>query len=152
MMFAAKESLTEQEVQSGLRAVIKDGLASQAMVTFTGGAFLVAYALKLGASNVTIGFLAAIPPLTQLIQIPSIFLVENLRKRRAISIFGSASSRIFWLLIALSPLVLPLEAGLKFLIIAILLNGAFGAVSNSSWNSWMRDLVPQDRLPSTRRG
>jgi hypothetical protein len=48
-MFAAKESLTEQEVQSGLRAAIKDGLASQAMVTFTGGAFLVAYALKLGA-------------------------------------------------------------------------------------------------------
>jgi MFS family permease len=148
MMFAAKESLTEQEVQSGLRAVIKDGLASQAMVTFTGGAFLVAYALKLGASNVTIGLLAAIPPLTQLIQIPSIFLVENLRKRRAISMFGSASSRIFWLLIALSPLILPLEAGLKFLIIAILLNGAFGAVSNISWNSWMRDLIPQDRLGS----
>jgi MFS family permease len=148
MTFTVKDTLTEAEVQSGLRAVIRDGLASQAMVTFTGGAFLVAYALKLGASNVTIGLLAAIPPLTQLIQIPSIFLVENLRKRRAISMFGSASSRIFWLLIALSPLILPLEAGLKFLIIAILLNGAFGAVSNISWNSWMRDLIPQDRLGS----
>jgi uncharacterized protein (DUF2164 family) len=61
---------------------------------------------------------------------------------------GSASIRIFWLLIALSPLMLPLGAGLKFLIIAILLNGAFSAVSNISWNSWMRDLMPQDRLGS----
>ena len=42
-------------------------------MTFTGSVFLVVYALKLGASNVTIGLLAAIPLLTQLIQIPSIF-------------------------------------------------------------------------------
>jgi len=148
MTFTIKDTVTEAEVQSGLRAVIRDGLASQVMVTFTGGVFLVAYALKLGASNVTIGLLAAIPPLTQLIQIPSILLVERIRKRRLISMLGSASSRIFWLLIAVSSLILPLEAGLTFLIIAILLSGAFGAVSNSSWNSWMRDLVPQDRLGS----
>jgi len=148
MTFTGKDTLTEAEVQSGLRAVIRDGLASQVMVTFTGGVFLVAYALKLGASNVTIGLLAAIPPLTQLIQIPSILLVERIRKRRLISMLGSGSSRMFWLLIALSPLMLPLEAGLKLLIIAILLSGAFGAVSNISWNSWMRDLVPQDRLGS----
>jgi MFS family permease len=148
MTSTIKDTLSEAEIQSGLRAVIRDGLASQVMVTFTGGAFLVAYALKLGASNVTIGLLAAIPPLAQLIQIPSIFLVEKIRKRRLISMFGSASSRVFWLLIALSPLILPLEAELTFLIITILLSGAFGAVSNSSWNSWMRDLVPQDRLGS----
>jgi hypothetical protein len=51
MTFTVKNTLTEAEVQSGLRAVIRDGLASQVMVTFTGGVFLVAYALKLGASN-----------------------------------------------------------------------------------------------------
>ena len=69
MTFTGKDTVTEAEVQSGLRAVIKDGFASQAMVTFTGSVFLVAYALKLGASNVTIGLLAAIPPLAQLIQL-----------------------------------------------------------------------------------
>jgi len=75
MAFAVKDTLTEEEVQSGLRAVIRDGLASQAMVTFTGGAFLVAFALKLGAPNLMIGLLAAIPPLMQLVQIASIYLV-----------------------------------------------------------------------------
>ena len=71
MAFAVRDTLTEEEVESGLRQVIKSGLASQAIVTLTGGAFLVAFALKLGASNLTVGLLAAIPPLAQLIQVPS---------------------------------------------------------------------------------
>jgi MFS family permease len=146
MRLAVKDSLTEQEIESGLRAVIKDGMASTAMATLTGGAFLVAFALKLGASNLVIGLLAAIPPLAQLIQIPSIYLVERLRNRRAISVATSTGGRIFWLFIALIPFVFPKEGGLNFLIVAILINGAFIAVSNCSWNSWMRDLVPQDRL------
>jgi hypothetical protein len=143
---AAKDTLTEEEVQSGLSAVIRDGIASTAMATLTGGAFLVAFALKLGASNLVIGLLAAIPPLAQLIQIPSIYLVEKVRNRRAISMAASAGGRSFWLLIALIPFLFQKEGGLSFLIIAILINAAFAAVSNCSWNSWMRDLVPQDRL------
>jgi len=148
MKFTNKDTLTEAEVQSGLRAVIRDGLASQAMVTFTGGVFLVAFALKLGASNLVIGLLAAIPPLANLIQIPSIFLVEKIRKRRAISVYASASSRIMWLLIALMCVFLPPNAGLMFLIVALTLHAALGAVSACSWGSWMRDLVPQDQLGS----
>jgi len=146
--FGVKDTLTEEEVQSGLRAVIKDGLASQAMGTLTGGVFLVAFALKLGASNLSIGLLAAIPSLTQLIQIPAIYLVEKYRVRRAISVYASALSRIFWLAIALIPFLFSIEAGLTFLVVALLLHTAFGAVSNCSWNSWMRDLVPQERLGS----
>jgi MFS family permease len=146
MMFAAKETLTEQEVQSGLRAVIKDGLASQAMATFTGGALLVAFALKLGASNLVIGLLAAIPPLMQLLQIPSIYLVEKVRNRRAISTYASALSRTMWLLVALLSIFLPLKAGLSVLIAALAVHAALGAVSACSWSSWMRDLVPEDQL------
>ena len=148
MTFTVKDTLTEAEVQSGLRAVIRDGLASQAMLTLTGGVFLVAFALKLGASNLVIGLLAAIPPLAQLIQIPSIFLVEKIRNRRAISVYASASSRIMWLLIALMCVFLPPNAGLMFLIVALTLHSAIGAVSACSWSSWMRDLVPQDQLGS----
>ncbi len=146
--FPVKDSLTEKEIESGLRQVIKDGLTSQAMVTLTGGAFLVAFALKLGASNLVIGLLAAIPPLAQLIQVPSIFLVQKIQNRRAIAVVSSALSRIFWLLIALIPFLFSVKAGLAFLLVAMFLNGAFGAVTNASWGSWMRDLVPQERLGS----
>jgi len=146
MRFETKEKLTEEEIQSGLRNVIKDGLTSQAMVTLTGGVFLVAFALKLGASNLVIGLLAAIPPLAHLIQVPTIYLVEKLKRRRAITVFASALSRIFWLLIALIPFLFRSEKGLFFLIVAILFNSVFASMGNCSWNSWMRDLVPQKRL------
>jgi MFS family permease len=148
MRLEAKETLTEEEIQTGLRSVIKDGLTSQAMVTLTGGAFLVAFALKLGASNLVIGLLAAIPPLVQLIQIPSIYLVEKYRLRRAITVYASATSRTFWLLVTLTPFLISVEKRLTFLVAALLLHSAFAAVGGTSWNSWMRDLVPQDRLGS----
>lgn len=146
MRFAVKDTLTEEEIQKGLRSVIKDGLTTQTMVTLTGGVFLVAFALKLGASNTIIGLLAAIPPLAQLIQIPSIYLIKKYRVRRAICVTATASSRIFWLVIALIPFLFSIEAGLSFLIIALLLYATFGAVGGSSWSPWMHDLVPQDRL------
>jgi hypothetical protein len=79
MRFAVKDTLTEEEIQKGLRSVIRDGLTTQTMVTLTGGVFLIGFARKLGASNLMIGLLAAIPPLAQLIQIPSIYLVEKYR-------------------------------------------------------------------------
>ncbi len=139
-------TLTEEDVQSGLRNVIKDGLTSQIMITLTGGVFLVAFALKLGASNWVIGLLAAISPLAQLIQIPSIYLVEKYRNRRAISICASAVSRSFLLLIAFIPFLFSIETGLTYLIIALLLHLAISAIGGCSWNSWMRDLVPEEKL------
>ena len=62
MWFKTEETLSEDQVQSALKNIIKDGVASQAMGILTGGAFLVAFAVKLGASNLVIGLLAAIAP------------------------------------------------------------------------------------------
>lgn len=148
MRLQPKDLLTPDETKSGLKALINDGLASQAMTTLTGGAFLAAFALKLGASNMMIGLLAAIPPLAQLLQIPSLYLVERVRNRRAISVYASAASRAFWLLIAVIPFVFSTEAGLSVLLTTLLLHSAFAAVSNCAWNPWMRDLVPQGQLGS----
>ncbi|MEW5803249.1 MAG: MFS transporter [bacterium] len=145
-MFTVKESLTEAEIQAGLRAVINDGLATQAVVTLTGGVFLVAFALELGASNVMIGILVAILPLAQLIQVPSVYLVEKLRVRQPITVYSTALAISFWLFVALIPLLFPPRSGLYLLTAALTLGAVFNAVSACSWNSWMRDLVPQDRL------
>ena len=148
MWFKVDDSLSEQQVQSGLNYVIKDGVASQAMGILTGGAFLVAFAVKLGASNLTIGLLAAIGPLSQLLQLPSILLIEKLRNRRAITVAAAGLGRLSWLLIALAPLLLPAKAALAVLLVSLLAASALGAVSGCSWNSWMRDLIPQGILGS----
>ena len=77
MWFKTDETLSETQVQSALKDIIKDGVASQAMGILTGGAFLVAFAVKLGASNFVIGLPAAIGPLAQLLQLASISSTLN---------------------------------------------------------------------------
>jgi MFS family permease len=148
MWFKTEETLNESQIQSALKNVIKDGVASQAMGILTGGAFLVAFAVKLGASNFVIGLLAAIGPLAQLLQLPSIFIVERIRNRRLITVVAAALSRICWLIIALSPFIFPAKIAITVLLILLAVVSAFGAVSGCSWNSWMRDLIPENIMGS----
>jgi len=148
MPFRVKETLTDTDIEKGLRAMMNDGLATQAMVILTGGAFLVAFALKLGASSTVTGILATTPPLLQLLQIPAVYLVEKVRNRRAITVYASILSRIFFLLIALIPFLFGYKAGLTFLAVFLVFNSAFSAVSAASWNSWVRDIVPEKTMGS----
>ena len=143
-----EKELTEQETQSALKNVIRDGVASQAMGILTGGAFLIAFAVKLGASNFVIGLLAAIGPLSQLLQLPSIFLVEKTRNRRLITVVAAGLSRLCWLVIALSPFIFPAKIAVAVLLILLAAVSAFGAISGCSWNSWMRDLIPENIMGS----
>jgi len=148
MWFKPENELTDQQMQSGLGYIIKDGVTSQAMGILTGGAFLVAFAVKLGASNMVIGLLAAIGPLAQLLQLPSVLLVEKIRNRRAIVVVTAGLVRICWLLVVLIPFLFEARTGVTVLLIAIAAASLFGAVSGCGWNSWMRDLIPQKILGS----
>lgn len=69
MKLTPTRNLTESQVQSGLKLVTIDGLAAEAMVAFTGGTFLVAMALQLGASNFQLGLLAALPTFCNIFQL-----------------------------------------------------------------------------------
>ena len=147
-MFETEEALNENQVQSALKNIIRDGVTSQIMGILTGGAFLIAFAVKLGASNFVIGLLAAIGPLSQLLQLPSIFLVEKIRNRRLITVAAAGLSRLCWLIIALSPFIFPAKIAIGVLLILLIAVSAFGAVSGCSWNSWMRDLIPENIMGS----
>ena len=146
MWFKEKETLTEEDVQRGMKAIIKDGMASTAMATCTGGVFLTAFALALGASNSIIGLLAAIGPLVQLDQIPSIYLVEKIRNRRAIVVISSFIGRTFWLLIAAIPFIFSYQIGIKVLIFGMTMHALFVDVAGTAWGPWLRDILPQDKL------
>ena len=148
MWFETEEKLNENQVQSALKNIIRDGITSQAMGILTGGAFLIAFAVKLGASNFVIGLLAAIGPLSQLLQLPSIFLVEKIRNRRLITVVAAGLSRLCWLIIAISPFIFPAKIAVAILLILLVAVSAFGAVAGCSWNSWMRDIIPENIMGS----
>jgi len=140
------ESLTENQVKKGLKLVVADGLASEAMVTFTGGAFLAAIALHLGATNFQLGVLAALPAFSSVFQLFSIWLVRRSNNRRAIAVISNIFARFPLLLIGILPLAFSAGTSVQVLIFTLFFHYFFGSVAGASWNSWMKDLVPEKQL------
>ena len=129
----------------GLGALVLDGVCSQVMGSLTGGAFLVALALLMGASNVVIGVLAAIGPATQMLQLPAIFLVDWVRLRKLLVIAACFMGRLALPAIGLLPFLAPPEARVPLMLALLGAYFGLGAVAGCGFNSWMRDFVP-DRL------
>lgn len=133
----------DPEVRHSVRMVIGDGICSQVMGVLTGGAFLVAFALMLGASNAVIGLIAAIPAIAQLAQLPAIFLVNRIRHRRAITVVAAFLGRLFLCSTIALPWLVPEPMRIPLLILALSLYFGLGAVGGCSFNSLMRDVIPE---------
>jgi MFS family permease len=125
------------------RLLLYDALASEAMSTLATGVFLTGYAVTLSASSLAIGVLAAVPSAVQFLQFPAVLLVERLRRRRAISVWAAAIGRTFLIVAAAVPLFGG-SAAVVVLIVSIAIWQASAAVAGCAWNSWMRDLVPEE--------
>ena len=148
--FSPKPTLSDQDIASGLRWLTWEGTAAMGFFSITTSGFLAAYALLLGCSNFQIGVLAALPFLTQPLQILVIPLVERFRQRKVIALASWIPAQLSWVLIALIPLFLdvPSSSAVLVLLVTIGIRGVFVSVTNCSWNSWLRDLVPQSILGS----
>lgn len=148
MKLIPSEDLSEAQVQRGLHLVIRDGLAAETMIVLTGGAFLTALALQLGASNFQIGVLAALPTFTNIFQLLAIWLVQRYRNRRAIAVVGGVLARFPLIMIGLLPWLFSGGASLYALISFLCFHYFFSSIVGASWNSWMKDLIP-DRILGT---
>ncbi|MBU4484030.1 MFS transporter [bacterium] len=131
-----------------LRPVILDGICTQSLITLVGGPILAAFLVLLGANHFWIGVAAGIPPLAQLIQIPAILVVEKVRKRRTICVTTSLLSRMVWVPAIVSIFLGDAKMTLTLSLLAITLQASIGAICGTSWNSWMRDLVPIEIMGS----
>lgn len=131
-----------------MKYFIQEGLAAEAMATFTGGTFLVAMAVLLKASNFQIGLLAALPALTNVFQLLSIWLVQKYRNRRAISVVCSFCARVPLFIIGFLPFLFSAGASISVLLFFLFFHYFFASVSGASWNSWIKDVVPEKILGS----
>ncbi len=141
-----KDSLTEEETRRALNQMVKQGIAAQVRLTLTESVFLVAFALLLGASNTVIGVLAAVPAITQLLQIPAVYILDKIGVRKKINLLTQLGNRVGVLLMASVPFIATGAVGIGLLVIAVASQSLFTALGSPGWNSWLRDLVPQDRL------
>ncbi len=140
------ENVTQRQVTLGLSWLIRNGLASQVMETLSIGPFLIAYALAFDASNLVIGLLAAIPFLTQFLQLPAVGLVERVRKRRLLSVVFASLSRPMLLVMALAAFMPEPSWALALLMVGLTGRYGLGAFVGCGWNAWMRDLIPERQL------
>lgn len=138
-----QDHVAPEELDRGLRAVLRDGLCTQGMGTLTTGVFLVGFGLSLGASNAVIGLLAALPFLANVLQIPAVILIERYRQRKRIAVTAALVSRLTLFAVALAPL-LPSSGARLLLLAGIFVHMGTGSVAGSAWNSWMRDLIPEE--------
>lgn len=129
----------------GIAALRADGVASQVMTALVTSPFLVAFALTLDASNLAIGLLVALPPLSQILQLPAVALVEYVMLRKAITVYAAALGRLCLLAGPILVLVAPAEWRLWLLATALALHYALGGLAACAFNPWMRDLLPTDR-------
>ncbi|HEU0021335.1 MAG TPA: MFS transporter [Dehalococcoidia bacterium] len=148
--FTPRASMSERETARGMRVGIWQVAAAGGLEGITTGGFLAAFALVLGATNLQIGILTALPFFMQPIQIPAMLLVERLRLRKAVAVPAYFFAQSSWIPIALIPIFIgiPSSTAVSILLVLIGIRGIANAFFNNTWISWLRDLVPQEVLGS----
>jgi MFS family permease len=132
----------------GLTVSVFEGLASQTHSALTGlgvggNAITFGFALMLGASNLSLGLLAAIPPLSGAAQLLSAAVAPRLAVRgRAVSL-ASTAARLLWPVCAALPFLFGFgDTALVAFLVLFALSCGLLSFSGNLWVSWMADLVP----------
>lgn len=142
--------LTETERSRGLHFLYLDGLCGHAMTLLVTGAFLPGMAVALGASNFIVGLLASLGPISQMLQIPAIIVVERVRLRKLLTVAFAIGSRLMLFVVAIPPFFFtgPGRGGEGLFLVSMALFFALAAASGCSFNSWIKDLIPGEILGS----
>ncbi len=141
-----EEKLTDEQTNKALSKMARQGVFAQVKTTLTEGVFLVGFALLLGAPNTVIGILAAVPSLVQLLQVPAVALSERIGERRKVNFITQIGNRLAVLFMAIIPFIISFENGYLLLLVSVAIQAIFTAMGSPSWNSWLRDIVPEDKL------
>lgn len=139
------KSLDTRTVQSSLNNILWDGVTTEVMTTLTGGVFLVSMALLMGANNKTIGLLAAWPLIGNLAQLTIVAFLQKYKNRKVITLVLLLVGRIPLLVIGIA-ILLNIARDINFLMTAMAMHYIFSAAAGLTWNSWVKDLVPENYL------
>lgn len=126
--------------------ILNDTYFSQPVTTLTTGFFLSGFSVELGVPNLVIGLLLAIPQLSQLLQLPGVYLVENLRSKKNITVWATLISRLFLIPLALIAFLPAKALAIPALACVYILSSSIGALATCAWNSWMKDVLANGTL------
>ena len=141
-------TLTPREVRFSLRMMVWEGLTSEALATVQVMGYLAAYALALGANNLQVGIVSAVPLATLIVQVPAILLIERFRVRKAIGLPAWLLAHLMMIPVGAIPFFIdvPSQLAVLTLIFLLVFRGLFAPMWITAWMSWMHDLVPRKVL------
>jgi MFS family permease len=128
-----------------MRISVIEGAFATVHIGLTGGAFLTGYALMLGAGDVSLGIMAAIPFAAQAFQLASAYLTARTGKLKVFAVSGAALGRLSWIFALLLPF-LPFAPGplrVYAFLLFLFVSSAFLMMTYNAWAVWMSDLIPQ---------
>lgn len=142
--------LSKQSIRNSLKASTLDSIFSSIFGCVTGGVLLTNFLLNLGASNVEIGLLSALPMVMNFLQPVGAYIADKQTSRKSYNLLIFGLSRLLWLLlvggIAFASWFHTNSHQLIFWTVGIVFAAnLLSALGSPSWLSWMMVIVP-DRL------
>ena len=132
----------DNHLHKSLDYVFRGGIATSAMDSLAVGNTLTAYALLLGAENLAIGFLGAIPFIGNMIHLLSSYLIEKGISAKKIALWSSFLARPFYLIAAALCFFQGASWVVPVLIISLLFSYLIGSICGGVWMPWMKELIP----------
>ena len=129
-------------LRRSLNYVFYGGITQSAVDTFATGSLITAYALLLGANNIAIGILGAVPYIGNLMHILAAYILEKGYSVKKLSLITSFASRPFYLLAALLAFFVGQSWTVPALIICLTAVYSIGNIAGGAWRPWMKELVP----------
>lgn len=128
-----------------LKAANVDMAFALAFITLTTGAFLVGFAKSLGASDLYVNILGAIPALVGILQIPGAIWGRGYMSFKAFIFPGGLGWRVLFLPIIALPLApFPPEVKLLLLAVCVGLASICATLVNPTYNDWLAEMVPSN--------
>ncbi len=139
---------TEAQVERAIKLTYAQVMLGAVFGASTGGMFLVGFAMGLGADNVLLGVMMAVPQFFVVFQFAGAYLVERGLSRRKLTIWFASLTPICWFLIAAIPFFgdrLPNDKALILLISVMALVTVCNQFAGSARGSWVGELIPEAR-------
>lgn len=145
MNLSPYEKLSSQQVRYSLNNFIKEGIITEIMINFASGTFLTSLLISIGITNFQFGLLASISCAFPVFQLLSIWLIQRFRNRKVICMGALVVARLPLFIIG-SFAFFNIHFSLYLILSLTLIEGVFGSVAGVSWNSWIRDVVPENSM------
>lgn len=144
---SAKYRIAGSELRRSLNLIILAITFGMAFFTVYTGPALTGFTRSLGAGDLVYAVIMAMPVVGGVVQVFASYFLENTGKRKPIFIFFGFIHRLFWIPIALVPLLFPASLNtirIWSVTLLITISSVANSITSVAFTSWMGSLVPMD--------